>query len=104
MKLHENTELFNQAVRATAQQKGLLEIYIEKDYWVTFVLHTIFHHEIGKEAVFKGGTALSKCYGLIDRFSEDIDLVVLRRDGETNSQLTNKIKKISKVVSAFITM
>lgn len=102
MKLHENTELFNQAVRATAQQKRLLEIYIEKDYWVTFVLHTIFHHEIGKEAVFKGGTALSKCYGLIDRFSEDIDLVVIRRDGETNNQLTNKIKKISKVVSDVI--
>ena len=35
MKLHENIALFEQAVRTTAQQKGLLEIYIEKDYWVT---------------------------------------------------------------------
>lgn len=69
MKLHENTGLFSQAIRATAQQLQLQEIYIEKDYWVTFALYTIFHHEIGKEAVFKGGTALSKCYGIIERFS-----------------------------------
>ena len=64
-----------------------------------YALHTIFHHEIGKETIFKGGTSLSKCFGLIKRFSEDIDLVVLRRKGESNNQLTNKIKKISNVVA-----
>ncbi len=78
MKLHENKELFQDAITATSQQKGIPEIYIEKDYWVTLVLHAIFNNEIGKETVFKGGTALSKCNQLIDRFSEDIDLVVLR--------------------------
>ncbi|MBI2730141.1 MAG: nucleotidyl transferase AbiEii/AbiGii toxin family protein [Sphingobacteriales bacterium] len=78
---------------------GIEPIYVEKDYWVTYALHTIFKNEIGKETVFKGGTALSKCYQMIERFSEDIDLVVLRREGETNNQLTNKIKKISKVVA-----
>lgn len=99
MKLHQNRTLFDQALRATAQQKGLLEIYIEKDYWVTLALHTIFNSPIGNETVFKGGTSLSKCFGLIDRFSEDIDLVVLRKENETNNQLTNKIKTISQVVS-----
>ncbi len=99
MILHENKELFQQAIRATAQQIKLKEIYIEKDYWVTYALYTIFHHEIGKQTIFKGGTALSKCYGLIERFSEDIDLVVLRTPEESNNQLTNKIKKISKVVA-----
>jgi Nucleotidyl transferase AbiEii toxin, Type IV TA system len=99
MKLHQHKILFRQAVQFTAQQMRIPEIYVEKDYWVTFALHSIFHDEIGKETVFKGGTALSKCFNLIERFSEDIDLVVLRREGETNNKLTNKIKEISKVVS-----
>lgn len=102
MKLHENKELFQDAITATSQQKGIPEIYIEKDYWVTLALHAIFSNEIGKETVFKGGTALSKCNQLIDRFSEDIDLVVLRKDGETNNQLKSKIKKISKCVTKVI--
>lgn len=87
MKLHENKELFQDAITATSQQKGIPEIYVEKDYWVTLALHVIFNNEIGKETVFKGGTALSKCNQLIDRFSEDIDLVVLRKESETNNQL-----------------
>lgn len=99
MRLHKNKTLFDQAVRATAQQKGLPEIYIEKDYWVTLALHQIFNCPIGNETIFKGGTSLSKCFGLIERFSEDIDLVVLRKENETNNQLTNKIKTISQVVS-----
>jgi predicted nucleotidyltransferase component of viral defense system len=102
MKLHENKELFKDAITATSQQMGIPEIFIEKDYWVTLALHAIFNNEIGKETVFKGGTALSKCNQLIDRFSEDIDLVVLRKEGETNNQLKSKIKKISKCVSKVI--
>lgn len=77
MKLHENKELFNDAILATSEQKNIQAIYIEKDYWVTMALFLIF----------KGGTSLSKCYNLIDRFSEDIDLVVLRKDGDTNNIL-----------------
>ena len=76
MKLHENKELFQDAITATSQQKGIPEIYVEKDYWVTLALHAIFNNKIGKETVFKGGTALSKCNQLIDRFSEDIDLIL----------------------------
>ena len=63
MKLHENKGLFQDAVIATSQQKGIREMYVEKDYWVTFALYNIFKNEIGKETVFKGGTALSKCFG-----------------------------------------
>ncbi len=100
MKLHENTALFRDAIRFTAQRMNLPPEYIEKDYWVTHVLHTLFIHEIGADTVFKGGTALSKCYKTIDRFSEDIDLVVVRREGESNNKMTTKIKTISDVVSA----
>ena len=99
MKLHLDKTLFRQAVQFTADQMNIPAVYIEKDYWVTFALHAIFSNDIGKDSVFKGGTALSKCYNLIERFSEDIDLVVLRREGESNSRLTNKLRKISKVVA-----
>lgn len=99
MKLHKNKKLFKDAVRATAEQKDILEIYIEKDYWVTYTLLTIFNNDIGKETIFKGGTALSKCFGLIDRFSEDIDLVVRKSESETGNQLKTKIKQVTKVVS-----
>lgn len=98
MKLHENKTLFRQAVQFTADQMKIPAIYVEKDYWVTYALHTIFNSEVGKDTVFKGGTALSKCYKLIERFSEDIDLVVLRRVGETDSKLKSKIREVSKVI------
>lgn len=102
MKLHENKELFKDAIIATSQLKGIAEIYIEKDYWVTFALHSIFTNEIGKSCIFKGGTALSKCNQLIERFSEDIDIVLLKQENESSNQLKNKLKKITKVVEAQI--
>jgi len=102
MNLHENNKLFKEAVKFTAQQMGILDIYIEKDYWVTLALYTIFNDPIGKETVFKGGTALSKCYGIIERFSEDIDLIVLKSENDSSNKLTNKIRKVTKVVSEVI--
>ena len=102
MKLHENKELFKDAIVATSQLKGIAEIYIEKDYWVTFSLYSIFSNEIGKSCIFKGGTALSKCNGLIDRFSEDIDIVLLKQGTESSNQLKNKLKKVTKTVSEHI--
>lgn len=102
MKLHENKTLFRQAVQFTADQMKISAIYVEKDYWVTYALFTIFNNEIGKDTVFKGGTALSKCYNMIERFSEDIDLVVLRREGETDSKLKSKLKAVSTVVETVL--
>ncbi|SDF26762.1 nucleotidyl transferase AbiEii/AbiGii toxin family protein [Cellulophaga baltica] len=103
MKLHENKVLFKQSIAFTAQQMKILPIYVEKDYWVTYALSLIFKDAIGTEAIFKGGTALSKCFGLIERFSEDIDLVVLKGDEESGNQLKNKLKKITNVVGAKLT-
>jgi predicted nucleotidyltransferase component of viral defense system len=98
MKLHEDKTLFRQAVQFTADQLEIAAIYVEKDYWVTYALFLIFNDAIGEDTIFKGGTALSKCYKMIDRFSEDIDLVVLRREGESDSKLKAKLGIISKVV------
>jgi hypothetical protein len=102
MKLHENKQLFRQAVIATAAQLNIPEIFIEKDYWVTYALHAVFHDLVGQYTVFKGGTALSKCFRLVERFSEDIDLVVMHENGETDNKLKRKIKKIGKVVDSFL--
>jgi len=102
LKLHLNKVLFSEAIQFTSQEINLKPEYIEKDYWVTLALYTIFNHEIGNDMVFKGGTALSKCYQFIQRFSEDIDLVVLRREGESSTMLSKKIKQISSLVNAVI--
>ncbi len=98
MNLHKNTELFKDAILAASQRFGIPEIYIEKDYWVTLALHEIFHSRQANQIVFKGGTCLSKCHQLIQRFSEDVDLVVLSHEGETDNQLKKKIRQISKIV------
>lgn len=102
MRLHKNKTLFRQVVQFTSDRMQIPAIYIEKDYWVTLALHSIFKNPIGSDTVFKGGTALSKCFKLIDRFSEDIDLVVLRREGESNNKLNAKIKAISDAVNAVL--
>jgi hypothetical protein len=102
MNLHSNKDLLQDAILAAAEVLDMREIYVEKDYWVTVALYEIFHSEIGDQSVFKGGTALSKCYSLIDRFSEDIDIVVLRNEGEKDSKLAKKIKEISKVLGKVI--
>ena len=53
--------------------------HVEKDFWVTEVLRGVAHHSnaTGVSAVFKGGTSLSKAFRLIQRFSEDVDLLVI---------------------------
>ncbi len=102
MKLHQDKKLFKQAIQYTSDQLQIPAIFVEKDYWVTYALFTIFNDKIGSDTVFKGGTALSKCYNIIERFSEDIDLVVFRREAESNNKLTNKIRKISHVVSSVL--
>jgi len=69
----QRAEIFNE----TAATLGLTAVTIEKDFWVCWVLQKIFSNTyISKKVLFKGGTTLSKCYNLIERFSEDIDLIL----------------------------
>ena len=63
--------------RNTAAKMGMSEAIIEKDFWVCYMLDYLFHRCAWKDNLaFKGGTSLSKAYGLIERFSEDIDLIL----------------------------
>lgn len=71
-----NNEL-EQVIRNASQKNGVNEVILEKDYWVCFVLNYLFSKCKWKDAfTFKGGTALSKCFHLIQRFSEEIDLIL----------------------------
>jgi hypothetical protein len=59
------------------EQKRLQAASVDKDFWVCWTLRELFGlADIGERITFKGGTSLSKAWGLIERFSEDIDLVV----------------------------
>jgi predicted nucleotidyltransferase component of viral defense system len=77
MRLHENAD-FAAFVTVAAAENDLAETFIEKDYWITEILRVVAETLPGR-AIFKGGTSLSKGWGLLDRFSEDIDL--FRRSG-----------------------
>lgn len=55
---------------------GIQSKAIEKDWWVTLTLRALFQSAYAKHIVFKGGTSLSKCWKLISRFSEDIDIAL----------------------------
>ena len=70
--LHDNKELFKQIIINIVKETNIAESIIEKDYYVTLALKII--HEKEPNIIFKGGTSLSKCYKVIERFSEDIDL------------------------------
>ena len=62
----------------TANRRGVSPMVIEKDFWVCWTLEKLFRSDISHHLIFKGGTSLSKVYGLIERFSEDIDLSLSR--------------------------
>lgn len=66
-------ELFQEA----AARLGITAAIVEKDFWVTWMLAILFDDAtLTGQLMFKGGTSLSKVYGVIERFSEDIDLIL----------------------------
>ena len=73
LSLTERTNLF----KVVSAKTNIALRVIEKDFWVCVVLQYLFNESYLKDyLIFKGGTSLSKCFALIDRFSEDIDLVL----------------------------
>ncbi len=66
-------------LQEAASRRDLAEIIVEKDFWVCWTLKRLFSSPVlSPYLTFKGGTSLSKAYGLIERFSEDIDLTISR--------------------------
>lgn len=76
---------------------------IEKDWWVTLALNVIFSLPFSEHIVFKGGTSLSKGWGLIDRFSEDVDLAIGREHFGFYGDLTKgEIRRLRKKSCEFL--
>ena len=82
--LHHDQELFEDLILRVSLESGIDAAIIEKDYYVSLLLSAI--RERVPEIIFKGGTSLSKCYHLIDRFSEDIDLSIFESVKPTEGQ------------------
>lgn len=81
---------FDATIDAAAERLGVDAVITEKDYWVSQVLRGLADQFPG-DFIFKGGTSLSKCYHLIQRFSEDIDLLI--RPGERSSNAADRLLK-----------
>lgn len=78
---------------------GINQSAIEKDWWVTVVLHALFQCSCAPALIFKGGTSLSKGFNLIERFSEDIDLAIHRSFfgiDKTSKSQREKLRKLSR--------
>jgi predicted nucleotidyltransferase component of viral defense system len=103
MKLHQNPEVFRDAITATAEALQIRDVFVEKDYWVTLVLYRLAHSPYVEQAIFKGGTSLSKAFNLVERFSEDIDLAINAPEGMTNNQVMQLIRRISKEITQDMT-
>jgi len=69
MILHENSDTFRDAIRTASDHLGIRDDFVEKDYWVTFILKRLSESDYSGNVVFKGGTSLSKVHKLIARFS-----------------------------------
>jgi len=61
-------------IEQAAIRRDMSPVILEKDFWVSWLLSVLFQSDFSDALVFKGGTSLSKVFGIIDRFSEDIDL------------------------------
>ena len=95
-------------IEEAAVRKNLLPVIIEKDFWVSWMLGILFASEFSDAFVFKGGTSLSKVFGIIERFSEDIDLSLspellgLKEAGATRTQANKWMKAAEAACSDFV--
>ena len=99
-------------LRTVAARSGRAAIILEKDIWVCWVLQALFSMPDPHPMAFKGGTSLSKVYGIIDRFSEDVDVTLDYRafndgfdpfaDGVSRNQIRLFSKRLKNRVATYI--
>jgi hypothetical protein len=100
MLLREDAD-FQTAIDRAAASLGEPAAFIEKDYWVTQVLRSLAETQRGG-FVLKGGTSLSKGYGIINRFSEDVDILVVPRADESNAVAERRLRGVTEAVAAIL--
>ena len=97
--LHNDKETFEQVILKVSSETGIEASIIEKDYYVTLFLKKIV--ELQPNIIFKGGTSLSKCYKVINRFSEDIDLNIDTQSKPTEGQRKKLKENIVSIIDEF---
>lgn len=104
MKLHEDRDLFSEIIMRASQPKelgglGINAGFIEKDYWISRSLQKLSRSTSVDNAVFKGGTSLSKIYNIGARFSEDIDIAIIKDETMSDARLKSIIRTTQKSMS-----
>lgn len=110
-RLRDHPDELSALVTQTAAALGIVSAYVEKDFWVTEVLRAacpartiaLPDGSVGEVSfVFKGGTSLSRVFHLIERFSEDIDLLALFPEGPGQTARHGVLKAVDQAVSAHL--
>lgn len=99
MNLHHDIKLFSDTLRAASQHLNIKLDFVEKDYWITLILSRLAKSKYVSEAVFKGGTSLSKGYNLIERFSEDVDIALINDNAKTGNEIKTIIRTMEKEIT-----
>lgn len=97
--LHNDKDNFEQVILKVSSETGIEPAIIEKDYYVTLFLKRLV--ELQPNIIFKGGTSLSKCYKIINRFSEDIDLNIETMNKPTEGQRKKLKENIVLIIDEF---
>ena len=100
MNLHQDVKLFSNTLRAASQHLDINLEFVEKDYWITWVLSRLANSKYVNESVFKGGTSLSKGYNLIERFSEDVYIAIINNKDKTGNEMKTIIRTIEKEITS----
>ncbi len=96
MRLHTDIQFFQDTIRSASQHLNINEVFVEKDYWITFLLGQLSKSKYSNTTVFKGGTSLSKGWGLIHRFSEDVDIAIINADKKSGNKIKTIIRTVEK--------
>lgn len=106
LRLRDDLDALTVLVRRTADYLGILDTFVEKDFWVTELLRAVAPgwNADGQQVntVFKGGTSLSRVYRLTERFSEDIDILLVYPDGLSTSRREDALKGIAERARAHL--
>lgn len=108
MKLHNDKSLFSEIITRASEHPvngglGIKPQFIEKDYWITNSLSYLSKSQYKDTGIFKGGTSLSKAHAIGYRFSEDIDIAVIKIERLSDAKLKDTIRGIEKDMAKDLT-
>jgi predicted nucleotidyltransferase component of viral defense system len=97
--IHKRPQEFLAALEFTSAKTGFSSRLIEKDYWCSLALETLF--STATPLVFKGGTLLSKAYAEFERLSEDLDFTIPTPPGTNRSERSQRAREIEAALERF---